>query len=300
MKLYFKWVDKNIENLNNKNFIVTGANVGIGFYLSLYLAYKKANVIMACRSLKKASIAKKKILEIIPNAKITIMELDLFSIESIDNFVNQYQYSFNLCHGLINNAGVYHLPKQINKDGFEIVMGTNYLGTYYLSNKIFPILNKTFDSRLIFTTSIAHRLSKINYDDFFSLNNYKPTFVYGRSKLAISKLFAYYSSIQSQVKIIATHPGISSTNLLNPDKGGFSKLFSNIGNFTLKIFTHSPAKACLSAHYAVGNKNVKNGDIYGPRGFFEISGYPKKRKLSKKAYQELDKHMEITKKFFEK
>ena len=40
MKLYFKWVDKNIENLNNKNFIVTGANVGIGFYLSLYLAYK--------------------------------------------------------------------------------------------------------------------------------------------------------------------------------------------------------------------------------------------------------------------
>ena len=54
MKLYFKWVDKNIENLNNKNFIVTGANVGIGFYLSLYLAYKKANVIMACRNLKKA------------------------------------------------------------------------------------------------------------------------------------------------------------------------------------------------------------------------------------------------------
>ena len=49
---------------------------------------------MACRSLKKASIAKKKILEIIPDAKITIMELDLFSIESIDNFANQYQYSF--------------------------------------------------------------------------------------------------------------------------------------------------------------------------------------------------------------
>ena len=112
------------------------------------------------------------------------------------------------------------------------------------------------------------------------MHNYKATAVYGKSKLAIAALFTYLSQQESDVKVCIAHPGISSTNLLNSDKGGFSKTFSKIGTFALKLMVHSPSKAALSAVFAAGNDKVQNKDIYGPRGFYEISGYPKKRKLN--------------------
>ena len=52
---YQKWLDENIDDLNNKVIIVTGANSGIGYYSTLCFLYKGAKVIMACRNLEKAN-----------------------------------------------------------------------------------------------------------------------------------------------------------------------------------------------------------------------------------------------------
>lgn len=296
MKLYHQWVDKNIADLSDKIFIVTGANIGIGYYISYYLAYKKATVIMACRNLVKAEKAKENLLKILPEAKLDILPLDVSSLESIQNFQKEYQKKYQRCHGFIHNAGVYHIPQTLSKDGYEMVMATNYLGVYALTRYFLPLLKQTKDSRLVFTTSISHRWYQLDFQDFFSEKKYKSTAVYGKSKLAIASLFVYLSSQEKDIKICIAHPGISSTNLLNSDKGGFSKTFSKIGTTALKLFVHSPAKAALSAVFAAGNEKVQNKDIYGPRGILEISGFPKKRKLSKKAYQNAEKLIEYTEK----
>ena len=54
-KRYLKWLDKNVDDLSNKTFLITGCNSGIGFCVAKYLCYKKANIIMACRNIAKAN-----------------------------------------------------------------------------------------------------------------------------------------------------------------------------------------------------------------------------------------------------
>lgn len=278
---YQKWLDKNIDDLNDKIAIVTGASSGIGKYEAMYLAYKNATVIMACRNLNKANKVKEEILKEVKSAKIDILELDLSDFNSIDSFNAELRKKYTHIDILVNNAGVYFMPKEVTRQGYEITMGTNFLGPYYLTCTILDLITNE-GGRIINVSSIVHKHAKIDFDDFFAdhVNRNK---IYARSKLALTS-FTYYlanylESSHSNTIAVAAHPGISATNILAPKSGGLSVWFSKLGSRFLKIFTHAPNKACLSILKACNN-NVKNNDFYGPR-IFEISGFPKKVKYNK-------------------
>ena len=137
---YQKWLDKNIDDLNDKTIIVTGANSGIGYYSTLCFLYKGAKVIMACRNLEKANKAKESLLKELPDAKIDIIKLDLSDFNSIDEFSKIIKEKYSKIDALVNNAGVYFMPKILTKQGYEITMCTNFLGPYYLTCFLLYIL----------------------------------------------------------------------------------------------------------------------------------------------------------------
>lgn len=297
---YQKWLDENIDDLKDKTIIVTGASSGIGLYEAMYFAYKGATVIMACRNVNKANNVKEEILKEVPNAKLDIIKLDLSDFNSIDEFTKETREKYSSIDVLVNNAGVYFMPKVLTKQGYEITMGTNYLGHYYLTCSILDLVTNC-NGRVINVSSIVHKHAKIDFNDFFGekINRNK---IYARSKLAITAfsyyLGDYFNEHYPLCTSLTAHPGISATNILAPKNGGFSVWFSKLGSRFLKIFTHSPAKASLSIVYAV-NKSNKNKDFFGPRGF-EISGYPKKVKYNKNTLKYKDdlinKSIELTKK----
>lgn len=297
---YQNWLDKNIDDLTNKTIIVTGASSGIGYYEAMYFAYKGATVILACRNLSKAEKTKENILKEVPNAKLDIIKLDLSDFNSIDNFNKELKKKYDHIDTLVNNAGVYFMPKVTTKQGYEITMGTNYLGPYYLTCSILDLITKV-DGRIINVSSIVHKYAKIDFNDFFGekVNRNK---IYARTKLAITSFSCYLKEFLENnypgTTVVTAHPGVSATNILAPKSGGFSVWFSKLGSSFLKIFTHSPAKASLSIVIGI-NKNVNNNDFFGPRGF-EISGYPKKVKYKKNSYKYKDelikKSIELTKK----
>ena len=75
-------------------FIFVGATSGIGFETAIQLAKKGAKIIMGCRNLAKAEMAKKKIeTRVLPdtNADVTILELDLACLKSISRFVSDVE-----------------------------------------------------------------------------------------------------------------------------------------------------------------------------------------------------------------
>jgi len=112
-----------IPSQKGKMAIVTGANVGLGYETSLELAKKHMHVIMACRNIKKATIAKENILKLFPTASLEIMILDLNSLKSVRTFAEEFALKYDQLDLLINNAGIMIPPFAKPEEGFESQMG---------------------------------------------------------------------------------------------------------------------------------------------------------------------------------
>lgn len=277
-----KWLNKNTNfNLVNKNILITGANSGIGYEFAYICASYGANIIMAVRNLKRGEDARSKILQNYPNANIILLQLDLASFDSINHFVNKIKEEKIDIDVFYNNAGILNIPNQKTKEGYELVMGTNYLATFYLNNLLQEyFLSLNHEVKLIFTSSIAMYFANINYNDFFLEKRYKSFKIYANSKLAVTHYFLYLKDKlkDTNVKVLLVHPGITYTPLISK---AFGKVISTLANGFLKIFTHSVKKASLSTIYLL-NDDIKNGSFSGPRGLFKIAGYPKLNTLSNK------------------
>ncbi|MGH8539759.1 MAG: short-chain dehydrogenase, partial [Stenotrophobium sp.] len=163
--------------------------------------------------------------------------------------------------------------KQKTRDGFEMHIGTNHLGSFALTGLLLDRLRSTPGARIVNTASMAHRLNKgLDLDDLhLERTPYKEMDAYGRSKLA-ALLFTFELARRLKksgvaVTTAAAHPGWSNTN---PDFGSFFMRLSN------KLFAQSAAMGALPALHAATAADVSGGDYWGPGGFKELGGYPKK------------------------
>ena len=265
-----KWsIDQEPSQLG-KVAIVTGANSGIGYEVSIGLLKKDFEVIMACRNIQKAREAKSKILHVLPNAKITIMKIDTSSLDDVKKFAEQFEKQYHELHLLVNNAGIMMCPYKVTVDGFENQLATNYLGHFALTGLLLPMLTSTSGSRVVTVSSLSFKWSKIEFDDLHAKNNYSKTKAYGQSKRACL-MFAFelqrrLAATDYDTVSVAAHPGLSKTNLDQYDPA----LIRPLGNLFLQ-----PAKnGALPILYAALEKNLKGGEFIGPDGFQQMRGNP--------------------------
>jgi len=128
------------KDFEGKVVIVTGANTGIGYYAAERLAGFGATVILACRDEKKAKEAVQKIKDHTKNPNVRFELLDVSSLLSIEKFIKRIEK----CHILINNAGaMFPDLKRLYRDRIESTFMTNYVGPWYLTRLLIPILAKT-------------------------------------------------------------------------------------------------------------------------------------------------------------
>ena len=290
-----KYLNKKcIESLSGKTIIVTGATSGVGLKAVEELLYLKASIIMAVRNQKKAEDIKKELLKEYPDSSILIYPLDLASIDSIKKFVSRIKRNKIDVYGFVNNAGIFKSELLRTEDGYNNVMGTNYIGTYLLNERLLPyFMSLSHDVKIIDTTSIIYKKGKINYNDFFFEKRKKGAFkVYARSKLCVTKYSIYLANthMDSNVITIMTHPGITKTQLLlDMFKPWYMRIFKPFANIFM-----SSEKGALAIPYSLTN-NVRSGSLIGPKGGW---GYPKLNKLKKKAYTDIEKLVRFTKSIF--
>ncbi|MFH2060252.1 MAG: oxidoreductase [Pseudomonadota bacterium] len=266
------WNSHNISDQTDRIVIVTGAASGLGLETATVLAEKNANVIIAVRSQKKGEQALSQIKTNFPNATIKTMALDLASLASIKSFAQNFKQTHSRLDLLINNAGVMIPPYQKTMDGFELQMGTNHLGHFALTGHLISLLKDTPESRIVNVSSMAHKIGNINFDDLHWENRkYKKWDAYGDSKLAnLYFTFALQKKLDQQnshVIVTAAHPGWTATKL---------QRHTNFFNLLNPIFAQTIPMGALPTLYAATAKNVKGTDFFGPSGFMEIKGYPKK------------------------
>ena len=180
---YQKYLNK-FQSLENKNIIVTGANSGIGFEACRYILALNGNLIMACRNKQKANEAKNKLLEEFPSANILVYQYDQANLTSIENFANKIKEDKIEIFGLICNAGVYYPKKDMKTvDGFELTVGTNYIGTSYLLDLL---ENELKNKRVVEVSSLTATLA--NDYGIENINRLSRNKLYGFSKLLLCKM----------------------------------------------------------------------------------------------------------------
>ena len=265
-----KW---DIENENvqpGKVCIITGSNSGIGYETALELAKKNVIIIMACRDMSAAELAKNKILEIYPKAQIISLKIDLSSLQSVRKFAEDFKMKFDRLDLLINNAGIMMSPHKETEDGFENQFATNFLGHFALTGLLLPLLLNTPGSRIISLSSLSYKWAPINFEDIHFKNGYNKKKAYGQSKRACL-VFAYelnrrLSASGKSAISLAAHPGLTKTNL---DRY-FPALIRPLGS----LFLQKAKKGALPVVFAALPQDLKGGEYIGPDGFQEMRGYP--------------------------
>ena len=71
-----------------------------------------------------------------------VVKMDLSSLASIKSCVDRLNKSETKIDVLINNAGVMMCPMTRTEDGFEMQIGTNHFGHFYLTNLLLPLIKK--------------------------------------------------------------------------------------------------------------------------------------------------------------
>lgn len=275
-----RWLNNNgIQSLSGKTVLITGATSGIGLKSTELMVFLKARVIMACRNLTKAQQVKAELLSEYPDAQIEIMRLDLADFESIDSFVRQIESNRENIDLFLNNAGVFRKPGQLTLDGYDMVIGTNYLGVYRITEQILGYL-KTLPHEVIYvnTVSIAHKIGSVDYSDYFYTKKYCNLKVYARSKLCLAK-YTYELSKRydgTNIRILMSHPGIAITPLGANAFGIVVKRLSRVFGWLF----NTAEKSALSLPYIMA-KNVPAGKIVGPNGFLCGWGYPEINRTGK-------------------
>lgn len=102
-------------------------------------------------------------------AKISYEYLDTGNLKSVRDFADSIQKNHSKIDILINNAGIMAPPYHITEDGYESQFAVNYLGHFYLTNLLMPLLKaagtQDLNSRIINVSSCAHLYGRINFDD---------------------------------------------------------------------------------------------------------------------------------------
>ncbi|MBT8240673.1 MAG: SDR family NAD(P)-dependent oxidoreductase [Acidimicrobiia bacterium] len=259
-----------VEDMTGRTFIVTGANTGLGLETTKVLAQRGARVLMGCRSQSRAMEAIGKIESMFPSADLEFVELDQADLGSVRAAADQISREPRL-DALVNNAGIMVPPLEHTADGFESQFGVNHLGTFALTGLLLPRLDETPGSRIVVTSSLAHKGAGIYFDDINAEDDYDARARYGQSKLA-NLLFMYeldrrLRSRGSSTIAVGCHPGIAETELFRT-MPVWMKLFVPV----VRPFFNSAAAGAWPTLLAATGPDVKGGDYYGPSRRGETAG----------------------------
>ena len=252
-----------------RTIIITGANSGLGFETAKKIAKdKNYQVILACRNMDKASVAKEEIIKETENENIISMQLDTSSLESVRNFVTAFKKLDTKVYGLINNAGISPMGHDgYSIDGVEIVMATNYLGHFLLTNMLLPYMEE--NAKIFNVTSDMHNPpGGIEWKDPEELFHPKEN---DRRKYSYSKLCSIYFTYEldeilrkenSSILVNAFNPGMMDTNFSG---GHNSKARTQMVKLTMPQRVGDLDKSSSALSELVINDNFKDSGKYYDR-----------------------------------
>lgn len=258
------WTAADIPPQHGRTVVVTGANSGLGLSTSRALVDAGARVVLAVRNVEKGEAVASEL-----GGAATVRRLDLADLTSVREFAAGIEGPIDV---LVNNAGLMAVPKGHTADGFEMQIGTNYLGHFALTG----LLLDRITDRVVTLSSQVHRIGSIRLDDLnWERGRYDRWLAYGQSKLA-DLMFAYelqyrLTAAGSRLRSMAAHPGYAATNLQSRTESFQDSVMGALN----KVIAQSQDAGALPTLYAATVPDLPGGSYIGPDGVGETRGHPR-------------------------
>jgi NAD(P)-dependent dehydrogenase (short-subunit alcohol dehydrogenase family) len=253
--------------------LVTGSTSGIGKEIAAGLAGMGATVVLAGRSREKCEAAVQEIsARGVPASQLSYFVADLSLQESVRQLAKEFIDNYDRLHVTVNNAGVFVQKRELTADGIERTFAVNHLAPFLLTNLLLDRLKAGAPSRIVTTSSIAHRGAKMDFDDLQMSKSYGGIRAYGQSKLANILFTRELASRLQGTGVTANcfHPGAVRTNLVRGS--GYGLVWG-----AASVFFTSPEKGADTAVYL-----ASSGEVEGVSGEYFVKR--KQAKASDSAY----------------
>ncbi|WP_245741518.1 SDR family NAD(P)-dependent oxidoreductase [Herbiconiux ginsengi] len=176
-----------MPDLTGRTFVVTGGTGGLGYWAGEQLAAAGGSVVIAARNPERGAAALRSLYSHVPGADARFVRLDLADLSSVADAAAELA-ALPRIDALIANAGVLaSRGRQTTPDGFESMIGTNFLGHFALIGRMLPaLLEQPVATRIVHLGSISHEFFRLDLDDLqASTGRFREFRTYGRSKLAV-------------------------------------------------------------------------------------------------------------------
>ncbi|SEF19884.1 NAD(P)-dependent dehydrogenase, short-chain alcohol dehydrogenase family [Amycolatopsis pretoriensis] len=260
-----------VPDQHGKRAVVTGANSGTGKEAAKRLAAAGADVVLAVRTPEKGEQARRDILAEYPEAHVEVRRIDLADLASVREFADGLIAAGRPLDLLVNNAGVMTPPRRVETtDGFELQLGSNYLGPFALTVRLLPLLLAAPAPRVVTMSSGMANAGRIAFDDLQAEREYRPNRAYAQSKLADLMLTLRLAEIAAErgwpLLSTGAHPGYTRTNLQTSGPGLDGRGPGPLTSLAFKLVpSQGVERGAEPLLYAATSPDATQGGYYGPR-----------------------------------
>ncbi|KAK5994800.1 Blue light-induced protein 4 [Cladobotryum mycophilum] len=266
--------------------VVTGGALGIGYEVSRALAHAGCKVIMVNRKEEQGSDAISKIKEESLDADVDWKGCDLGNLSQVKNVFSDLRNSLERLDFLVLSAGINANTFALDSDGIDRHFGVNYLGQYFATNQLWPLIRKTSmmpgvtAPRIVAESSELHRIapSTVKFQSLEEINDdaLGPTQLYARSKLALILMMKYglvhkvIDPNSDSIFALSVHPGAVNTAMQDQWKDAYGPIFGTLISWVNKSVSRDAEQGSYSALWALTAPDVaqsnQNGFYYTDPG----------------------------------
>ena len=241
--------------MHGKVVVVTGATSGIGHVAAIELAGMGARIVLIARDAARAEATLGKLYRVGQGQDHRVHFADLSRISETRRVALEIAAAEPRIDVLMNNAGAMFDRKQLTDEGLERTFALNHMAYFVLTHFLRDRVIATPGSRIVNTSSHAHRGAHVNTNDLQQTGSYKMFRNYCLSKL-YNLLFTRELSRQLQgtgVTANALHPGFVASRFGEETQGAGGAIFK-----LLKWFAITPEEGAKTLVYLASSPDVAN------------------------------------------
>ena len=194
--------------------VITGATDGIGKAAAYDLAPQGATLLLHGRDPDKGARLVEDLKAHTGNPAIQFLQADFSSLAEVRRLAAAVMERVPRVDVLVNNAGGVFAKRMVSKDGYEMTLAVNHLAPFLLTQLLVTTLKNSATSRIVTTSSHAHKGARIPFDDLQATHKYSAMGAYGTSKLANILFTRVLAKRLQGTTVTATcfHPGFVRTS----------------------------------------------------------------------------------------